>query len=203
LAAGLKSPLSKRDKARLVCIVDKCIESYRVIRDLQRREEINSNQWGKATKALRIGLHELTSFAAAEPLFEAVIEKEPLFEAVIGVGPRYHIPLDNPKELTVRRKMADKKLTELTKKAFHETADKNQSFLEYLRRVLQATTPKGEPGRPPKYPTNLVDYVRGLRRVTPPTPWKEVIDKCKKRFKKVAYRKPASFKRHMQRLLAE
>jgi hypothetical protein len=73
--------------------------------------------------------------------------------------------------------------------------------MEELRRLLRGTAPRGEPGRPPKYPAALVKYVKKLWARRPQPEWKEVYQKCKTKFPNVQLPKQASFIRRMQRLI--
>jgi hypothetical protein len=62
-------------------------------------------------------------------------------------------------------------------------------------------TPKGEPGRKPKYPDRIVKLVRELR--TRGKSWKEVYEKCKKEFSNVKLANLDSFKQAMRRRMAK
>jgi hypothetical protein len=75
--------------------------------------------------------------------------------------------------------------------------------MDSLRRDLRATTPRGEPGRPRKYPAKLIMYVRKLKGQTPPLGWKEVYRKCKEKFPDINFPKRESFIQHMQRVFRE
>lgn len=65
--------------------------------------------------------------------------------------------------------------------------------------VSRRSNQKGKPGAKPKYPPELIEFVRELRQQTPQPDWKKVFQQCKKMFPKVKYPPPKSFTRYMQR----
>jgi hypothetical protein len=64
----------------------------------------------------------------------------------------------------------------------------------------QRTTPKGEPGRRPKYTEELIKFVLRQRAKRPQPNWKDVFAMCKKQFPDLSYpKRQLSFVRSMQR----
>jgi hypothetical protein len=196
LSAPIKEQLAglaKRERDLLLRNVEECIQRYGKVRNIQRQQAPDKDwpkerleKWGEEWGEAKRG------FEAALDLVRLKVPVPPLFQDVIATGASYHFFQGTPQAV----------VDEL-KKAFDEMADTGRRFLEELRSFLRETTPKGEPGRPSKYPPQLIGYIKKSRSGKPPTEWKEVLKACRERFPKVKYPKLDSFKRHMQRRIAE
>jgi hypothetical protein len=173
--------LTGRERTCLVGIAEECLKGLKAVQAIREGIAPDSD-WVAVTQRLQESLNELADFVRAIPsAFQPILTQGP-DRAAAGFG-----------------------LPGLAwKQHVKGQGDEAGTFLNGLLRFLRRTKTKGPPGRRPKYPMKLVQFVNKLRAQKRPPTWKDVLPRCKERFPDVDYpKKLTSFKDHMQRLRRE